>query len=72
LREDRQVSQDRRNDDFSELTRGYRTVEDTRTGERRSADYLNVDKIVEDLNVGEPDRYKQIPLRDELHPLDGR
>jgi hypothetical protein len=70
--EDRQVSQDRRNDDFSELTRGYRTVEDTRTGERRSADYLNVDKIVEDLNVGEPDRYKQIPLRDELHPLDGR
>jgi len=70
--EDGQLAADRRNDNFSELMRGYRTVEDTQTGERRSVDYLNVDKIVDDLNTGDPDRYKQIPLRDELHPTDGR
>jgi hypothetical protein len=68
--EDGQLAQDRRNDNFSELMRGYRTVEDSRTGERRSVDYLNVDKIVDDLNQGDPDRYRQIPLRDELHPIE--
>ena len=67
-----QLHQSRRNDDFSEAMRGIRTVEDTRTGERKSADYLNVDKIVDDLNERDPGRYKQIPLRDELHPLDGQ
>ena len=69
---DGQLAQDRRNDNYSELMRGYRTVEDSQTGERRSVDYLNVDKIVDDLNKGEPDRYRQIPLRDELHPVGGR
>jgi hypothetical protein len=70
--EDGQLAQSRQLDDFSELMRGYRTVEDTVTGERRSADYLNVDKIVEELNEREPGRYRDIPLRDELHPLDGQ
>ncbi len=70
--EDQQLAQDRRNDNHAELMRGYRTVEDTQTGERRSADYFNVDQIVDDLNRAEPDRFRQIPLRDELHPLDGR
>ena len=66
-----QLAQDRRHDDSAELMRGYRTVEDSQTGERRSVDYLNVDRIVDDLNQGDPDRYRQIPLRDELHPVDG-
>ncbi len=69
--EDGQLAQDRRNDNYSELMRGYRTVEDTQTGERRSVDYLDVDEIVGDLNKGDPDRYRQIPLRDELHPVGG-
>jgi hypothetical protein len=51
--------------------RGYRTVEDSQTGERRSVDYLNLDEIVDDLNKGDPDRYRQIPLGDELHVVDG-
>ena len=56
-------------DDFSEVTRGYRTVEDTTTGERTSADLGRVDDIVDNLNKYDPDRYKQIPLRDEADPL---
>jgi hypothetical protein len=34
------------------------------------ADCLQVDKIVDDLNEGQPGRYRQIPLRDENHPLE--
>ena len=53
-----------------------RAYEDSRThrsgGATFTVDYLNVDKIVDDLNKGDPDRYRQIPLRDELHPVDGR
>ncbi len=67
--EDGQLAQARRDDNFDELIRGYRTVEDTQTGERRSVDYLNVDKIVDDLHERDPGRYHQIPLRDENHPL---
>ncbi len=67
-----QLAQARTNDNFSEAIRGVRTVEDTTTGERKSMNYLNVDKIVDDLNERDPGRYKQIPLRDEMHPLDGQ
>jgi hypothetical protein len=66
--EQQQNSQARRADDFDELIRGYRTVEDTRTGEKRSVDLGNVDRIVDDLNAHDPDRYRQIPLRDETDP----
>ncbi len=66
--ESRQNAQARRNDDFDEVLRGYRTVEDTRTGEKTSVTLGNVDKLVEDLNVGDPNRYRQIPLRDEMDP----
>ena len=59
----------RSNDDFDEVIRGYRTVQDTRTGEQRSVDLGNVDIIVDALNRGDPGRYKQIPLRDEADPL---
>ena len=54
-----QLSQARSNDNFSEALRGYRSVEDTRTGERKSIDYLNVDKIVEELNQRDPGRYQK-------------
>jgi len=67
--EQQQNSQARRADDFDELIRGYRTVEDTRTGEKRSVDLGNVDRIIDDLNERDPDRYRQIPLRDEADPV---
>jgi len=66
---DSQLAAARRDDGFDELIRGYRTVEDTQTGERKSADLGNVDKIVEDLNEREPGRYQAIPMRDEYDPL---
>jgi hypothetical protein len=52
-------------DDADEYIRGYRTVEDTRTGERHSVDLGNVDEIVEGLNHVEAGRFRQIPLRDD-------
>jgi hypothetical protein len=53
------------NADFDEVIRGYRTVEDTETGQRTSVDLGNVNEIVNKLNEGDPGRYKQIPLRDQ-------
>jgi len=43
-------------------------VLDTETGNRTSVDLGNVDRIVDKLNEGDPGRYKQIPLRDEMYP----
>ncbi len=65
------IIRSRSNDDFDEVIRGYRTVEDTQTGEHRSVDLGNVDQIVDNLNYYDPGRYKQIPLRDEADPLPG-
>ncbi len=56
-------------DDFDEVIRGVRTVEDTRTGEKASVDLGNVDHVVDVLNKYDPGRYRQIPLRDEADPL---
>lgn len=53
------------NDDVDEYIRGYRTVEDTRTGERHSVDLGNVNEVVDGLNRVEADRFRQIPLRDD-------
>jgi hypothetical protein len=63
------VIQSRSNDNFDEIIRGYRTVEDTQTGEKTSVDLGNVDGIVDNLNKADPGRYVQIPLRDEADPL---
>jgi hypothetical protein len=68
----RQLQQDRSNDNFHEYLRGTRTVEDTRTGERHSVDYGSSTEIVDRWNERDPDRYREIPLRDELHPLAGQ
>jgi hypothetical protein len=52
--------------DFDEVIRGYRTVEDTATGERRDTDLGWVDRVVDKLNEKAGyERYKQIPLRDQ-------
>jgi hypothetical protein len=61
--------QSRSEDNFDEIIRGYRTVEDTQTGEKTSVDLGNVDGIVDNLNKSDPGRYVQIPLRDEADPL---
>ncbi len=62
----------RANDDFTEVFRGYRTVEDGNTGERASVSLGDVDRLVDDLNAQDPGRYRQIPLRDELDPRTAR
>jgi hypothetical protein len=55
------------NADFGEMIRGWRTVEDTTTGERREVDLGNAEKIVEKMNEAEGwKRYKEIPARDEV------
>jgi hypothetical protein len=66
-----ELIQERSNADFDEVIRGYRTVYDTETGDRGSADLGNVNEIVDKLNEGDPGRYVQIPLRDEEFPLPG-
>jgi hypothetical protein len=65
---DRQNEVARSNDNFDEYIRGVRTVEDTQTGVKTSVDLGNVDKVVDDLNEHDPGRYREIPLRDEVHP----
>jgi hypothetical protein len=67
--EHRQLTQSRSNADFDEVIRGYRTVEDTSTGERASVDLGNAHDIVNKLNERESGRYKEIPLRDEMYPV---
>jgi len=70
--EKNQNTTSRSHDDYSEVLRGYRTVEDTRTGVKTSVDLGNVDVIVDKLNEIDPGRYRQIPLRDEMDPLPHR
>ena len=67
--EKNQNTTSRSHDDFDEVLRGYRTVEDTRSGVKTSVDLGNVDVIVDKLNEAEPGRYRQIPLRDEMDPV---
>ncbi|HEX4055285.1 MAG TPA: hypothetical protein VHX86_13560 [Tepidisphaeraceae bacterium] len=64
-----ELIQERSNANFDEVIRGYRTVYDTETGQRTSADLGNVNEIVNSLNEYDPGRYVQIPLRDEEFPL---
>jgi hypothetical protein len=61
---DRQVSSDKRAADFGEALRGYRTVEDTMTGEQKEVPLGDAKDIVDTLNEGDPGRFKEIPARD--------
>ena len=63
-----EVAKSRSNADFIEVIRGYRSVEDTTTGDKTSVDLGNVNGVVDKLNETDPGRYKQIPLRDEMYP----
>jgi hypothetical protein len=63
---DRQTSIDKRHADFGEVIRGYRTVEDTTTGERKEVPLGDAKEIVGTLNEGDPGRYKEIPARDMI------
>jgi hypothetical protein len=57
---------ERSNADFDEVIRGYRTVEDTQTGDRRDVNLGYSKEIVDKLNEKEGyARYKEIPLRDQ-------
>ena len=67
--EKNQKIQSRSIDDFDEVIRGYRTVQDTTTGEKTQVDLGHVDQIVDRLNEYDPGRYVQIPLRDEADPI---
>jgi hypothetical protein len=54
------------NADFDEMIRGYRTVEDSETGERHEANLGWVDDVVAKMNENAGyERYKEIPLRDQ-------
>jgi hypothetical protein len=64
-----QLIMNRSTDNFDEIIRGERTVQDTQTGERHSVDLGHVDAIVDELNKSDPGRYVQVPLRDEMDPL---
>ena len=63
-----QNTQSRAMDDFSEGMRGFRDIQDTRTGELNPADLGHVDQIIDQLNQHEPGRYKALPLKDKLDP----
>ena len=57
---------ERANADFDEVIRGYRTVEDTLTGNRGETDLGAVHDTVQKLNEHAGyERYKEIPLRDQ-------
>jgi hypothetical protein len=62
----RQQKEIDKNPDFDEALRGWRTVEDTLTGEKRTVDLGNVEIIVRELNEREGwPRYQDIPQRYE-------
>ena len=61
--QNRERSQQRIHDKWTEVIQGTRIVEDTLTGERRDVDLGHSKEIVRRLNQGEgTDRYREIPL----------
>jgi hypothetical protein len=68
---DRQLQQQRSAADFIETIKGTRTVYDTATGETGTADLNYVNGVVDSLNQAalDPNRFVQIPLRDEMYPV---
>jgi ATP-dependent 26S proteasome regulatory subunit len=57
--------------DFIETIKGTRTVVDTQTGASGAVELTSVNGVVNQLNQDalDPNRYVQIPLRDEMYPL---
>ena len=71
---DDQLQKARNKDDEVEHILGYRTVYDTQTGLSTTADLSDVNGVVNSLNQAalDPNRFVQIPLRDEQDPTPGR
>lgn len=63
--ERRSAGYQKNNDDAVEVLRGTRAIEDTKTGERANVNLGDSDEIVDGLNKTDPDRYRQIRLRDQ-------
>jgi len=63
----RQRSIERSHADWTEAFRGTRVIQDTRTGDRADVDLHYARDIVRTLNKREPDRYREVPLRDLIH-----
>jgi hypothetical protein len=68
---DDQLQRSRHAADFNESIIGTRTIYDTVTGESGYANLTDVNSAVDSLNKAalDPNRFVQIPLRDELYPL---
>jgi hypothetical protein len=66
-----QLQKSRNNADFIETIKGTRTVYDTQTGTAGTADLNYVNGVVDSLNRAalDPNRFIQIPLRDEMYPV---
>jgi hypothetical protein len=69
-----ELNKQRSSANFQETIKGTRTIYDTQTGESATANLHYVDGIVDSLNQAalDPNRFVQIPLRDELYPLPGK
>jgi len=61
-----ELAREKSNADFDEVIRGYRTVEDTQTGDRTDVNLGCSKQVVDRLNERAGfQRYKEIPLRDQ-------
>jgi hypothetical protein len=71
---DYELQRSRNAADFNESIIGTRTVYDTVTGESGYANLTDVNGVVDSLNQAalDPNRFVQIPLRDQLYPLPGK
>jgi hypothetical protein len=61
-----QLQSDKSFADVDEGIRGYREVYDTQTGDQADVNLGDVDGVVNALNEGDPGRYVQVPLRDQV------
>jgi hypothetical protein len=68
---DYELQRSRHAADFNESILGTRTVYDTVTGQSGYANLTDVNGVVDSLNQAalDPNRFVQIPLRDQLYPL---
>ncbi len=71
---DDQLQRSRNAADFNESIIGTRTIYDTVTGQSGYANLTDVNGVVDSLNQAalDPNRFVQIPLRDQLYPLPGK
>jgi hypothetical protein len=68
---DYELQRSRHSADFDESVLGTRTIYDTVTGQSGYANLTDVNGVVDSLNQAalDPNRFVQIPLRDQLYPL---